>query len=63
MPSSNPLFAALTGGLDLTRARVVEVTWDPVGRSLWINTEDGCVGRIYNVEKFSFRSPAQVGEE
>jgi hypothetical protein len=47
--------------LDLTKARIVEVVWDPNSRRLWINTEDGCVGRIYNVEEFHYReTPADL---
>ncbi len=53
--------SSLWNHLDLTSARVVEVVWDPSARRLWINTENGCVGRIYNVEQFHFRqSPAPV---
>ena len=54
MKGSNPRFTAIGNGLDLTSARWVEVVWEPSSRCLWINTQDGCVGRIYNVRDFRF---------
>jgi hypothetical protein len=60
MKGSNPLFAVLGGGLDLTSARWVEIVWDETARQLRVNTaEHGCVLRAYNVEAFHLRqSPA-----
>jgi hypothetical protein len=46
------------GAMDLTHADTVEVVWDPVSRRLWINTEAGNVGRIYNIDKFDFKQLA-----
>ena len=63
MKGSNPLFAALAGGLELTHARVVEVVFDPSSRTLWINTEDGCVGRICNIEEYHYRATPAPAEE
>ena len=53
MPRADPL--GVWSGFDLPSARVVEVTWDSAVRRLWVNTEDGCIGRIYNIEQFHFR--------
>lgn len=50
-------------GLDLTKAHVVEVVWDATSRRLWINTEEGCVGRIYNVGEFHYRETPIVSKE
>ena len=42
--------------LDLASAASVEVLWDARSRRLWINTEHGNVGRIYNVGEFNFKA-------
>jgi hypothetical protein len=45
---------------DLTHVRILEVVWDPISRRLWANTENGCVFRAYNVEKFHFRQAPKM---
>jgi hypothetical protein len=37
---------------DLTRAKFVEVVYDPHSKRLWVNTENGLVCRIYNIGEF-----------
>lgn len=49
--------------LDLTEAHAVEVVWDAINRRLWINTEHGCVGRIYNVGEFHYRETPTNSED
>jgi hypothetical protein len=60
MTRADPL--GVWSGFDLPHAKTVEVLWDSAARRLWINTEDGCIGRIYNVEQFHFRE-AQGGTD
>jgi hypothetical protein len=42
---------------------LVEVVRDPVSRRLWINTENGNVARIYNVERFHFHQTPELDKE
>jgi hypothetical protein len=49
--------------LDLVKAHIVEVVWDSNSRRLWVNTEHGCVGRIYNIEEYHYRETPVINLE
>jgi len=58
--SPAPALPPMTG---LTHAAFVEVVYDPNSKRLWINTENGCVARIYNIGNFHFRQSPERNHE
>lgn len=50
------LVKQINNKLERTHAKWIEVVWDEHSHRLWINSDEGCIARVYNVQHFHFRS-------